>query len=827
MAKLTLADLVSLANQTTAITTINANHTLIENALENTLSRDGTSPNAMGASLDMNSNRILNLPFPSADTEPLRKGDLATLADAELIDVVIVSAFIENLLDDTTASAARTTLGITNSTFKQNGAVGNGTTDDTAAINTALALGVPIDGEGLTYGVTGNITLPAGTYIKNAVFKQLTPGAAGDVRTLTATSVTDITLENVKVNRNGNGTNGALSDDAGIYISACTNVLFYDVEVTGDDMGTGIAIINCFRVRLEGCYCHDMNYSLGADPLDDRVQAFWLNGNSDVELIGCRVHDLGGNFGSGATTRYSRSYVFSGNTSMRVHGCHAEDADQGFDNTGSAGNSDFVFSACTTRNMRSYGYKWAGSNRNGLVTGCYANRSGYAGFIITDGNAGERTRNISFVDCFAKDTGYNGVYAASSPTPSGFLAVETNTYPRNLRFVGCYAIDEQGTPTQTYGFNHSGVAGTSTGYVINCSVSGFLTAAYAGFVTIGRQSDTFAYYSAQDVLVEGTITAAGRALLDDADATAQRVTLGLVIGTNVQAYDAELAALAGLTSAADSLPYFTGSGTAALASFTAAGRALVDDADASAQRTTLGLGTIATQNANNVALTGGAIDGATVGSTTAAAGKFTTLEATGAVVFNDAGAAVNFRVETDSDANMINVDGTNNRIGFGTAPSVKFHFSDTANVALRIDATDNNSSGSITLLSKTSGGVSIDGRLLTDNGGAVQFGSFSAHPLDIRVNSTVVASFSTAGIFSYTGSQLIASATAVPAGGTAGLGYKFSSTSNLGLFFGSGAPTLAAAQGSLYIRTDGSSTSTRLYVNTNGSTTWTNVTTAV
>jgi hypothetical protein len=82
VAKLTLSNLSSLQNETSALATINANSDLIETALENTLSRDGTSPNAMEASLDMNNNRILNLPAPVADQEPLRLVDGQALVDA-------------------------------------------------------------------------------------------------------------------------------------------------------------------------------------------------------------------------------------------------------------------------------------------------------------------------------------------------------------------------------------------------------------------------------------------------------------------------------------------------------------------------------------------------------------------------------------------------------------------------------------------------------------------------------------------------------------------------------------------------------------------------
>jgi hypothetical protein len=75
MAKLTLSDITNPTNQTATANTINNNNALVEAAIENTLSRDGSTPNSMSADLDMNGNNILNLPEPVSGTEPWRKQD--------------------------------------------------------------------------------------------------------------------------------------------------------------------------------------------------------------------------------------------------------------------------------------------------------------------------------------------------------------------------------------------------------------------------------------------------------------------------------------------------------------------------------------------------------------------------------------------------------------------------------------------------------------------------------------------------------------------------------------------------------------------------------
>ena len=73
-----------------------------------------------------------------------------------------------------------------------------------------------------------------------------------------------------------------------------------------------------------------------------------------------------------------------------------------------------------------------------------------------------------------------------------------------------------------------------------------------------------------------------------------------------------------------------------------------------------------------------------------------------------------------------------------------------------------------------------------------------------------------------TGNVTADSATAPLAGGMAA--FLASSTADFGIYVGSGAPSVTAAQGSLYLRTDGTTTNDRLYVR--GSAAWIAVTTA-
>jgi hypothetical protein len=125
--------------------------------------------------------------------------------------------------------------------------------------------------------------------------------------------------------------------------------------------------------------------------------------------------------------------------------------------------------------------------------------------------------------------------------------------------------------------------------------------------------------------------------------------------------------------------------------------------------------------------------------------------------------------------------------------------------------------------------TSNGGHLTTPSGGLLRLGGSTSSQPALKASSAVLqARLADDSAFAAFSAELLnaAAGTATPAGGSTAARLLLGTTSGFGIYFGSGAPTVSAGQGSIYLRSDGLSTSTRLYVNTNGSTTWTNVTTA-
>src|SRR5687768_1917099 len=162
--------------------------------------------------------------------------------------------------------------------------------------------------------------------------------------------------------------------------------------------------------------------------------------------------------------------------------------------------------------------------------------------------------------------------AAASATAAAASAADAATAVSNLSLDDLTDVDLTVAPTSGQVLAWDG----TSQFVASDVAAAPIDASYVALATNANLTN------------ERVLTAGANISVTDAGAGSTVTVAVTGIGTTIQAYDAELAALAGLTSAADKLPYFTGAGTAALADMTAAGRALLDDADAAAQLTTLG-----------------------------------------------------------------------------------------------------------------------------------------------------------------------------------------------------------------------------------------------
>lgn len=167
---LSLTNLANLQNENTAVAAINANNAATIAAFQDVLALDGTAPNSMNAALDMNSNRILNLPQAVSDTEPVRL--------LEVGNAPAYAATASAAATTATAQAVIATTGATTATAQAAVATTQATNAAASAVLAQSAAGINVSGM-TNHGVMTATSTNSGTSTAAMTNGQLLVGQTG------------------------------------------------------------------------------------------------------------------------------------------------------------------------------------------------------------------------------------------------------------------------------------------------------------------------------------------------------------------------------------------------------------------------------------------------------------------------------------------------------------------------------------------------------------------------------------------------------------------------------------------------------------------------
>lgn len=344
------------------------------------------------------------------------------------------------------------------------GAVSGGVVSSNTGLNAAFSSGCMIDGRGRTYGVTGLIALPASTRARDMVLKQLAASASQSVVTLSATSVNNLDLRRVKVDRNGSGANAgsnafpnaALATSIGIHINGGTGHHLENLEVYGNDSGTGIQFTSLDRTsKIIRPYAHDMMavVATASGTPNDVVQGISFSLCDNVHIEAPRSERLGWRNLIGDATTYvnCRGNVFSGNSSCDIFAPRAVDLGQGNDFTGNlgSGNVDCRVYSPFAKNCDTYGTKLANNNKRVYVFAPVSENCRFGGFVCQSGynTAVTMADANKVVDPVCLDCGI------ATGTTGGILKTNNAswTYQVPLIVIRPVVNDRRGSPLMQYG----------------------------------------------------------------------------------------------------------------------------------------------------------------------------------------------------------------------------------------------------------------------------------------------------------------------------------------------------------------------------------------
>ena len=428
MAKLSLTDIVA-GYLSSAI--FNSNNTVLEETLENSLSRDGTSPNSMESQLDMNGYRLTNLPDAVNNQEPVTLGQAATLASvtSPLTQDTVGDALYPEVGAETSASATVTNNYYPPGDIRRYGAA-IGTADNTTAIQDAInsaghgRFRVYIPGESgdryrhattlyCYYDVTNNPNFPVGARQDGRIIIEGdgAPYATNFDNTEYQGSILEYT--------------GATGVGLDIYDSSGTearNVVLRDFGVYGNTSGYVVQAHYVPTIYANNVFIGNLGTG-GALSVEDSWTSVWVK-------VVTRCDGTNG-------TAFRVDAIDAGGGNHYFLNCVAAQGDIGFDfgHAYDAGNGNFmkniVVDTCESSNNVSRNYRFRSGVGSATIRNCWAE----AASASTGANME-----------FSNQCGFSGVAAAD---PLGIHVIDCNLSwsSAGSGYVGMQIGDSTGTTT--------------------------------------------------------------------------------------------------------------------------------------------------------------------------------------------------------------------------------------------------------------------------------------------------------------------------------------------------------------------------------------------
>jgi hypothetical protein len=369
----------------------------------------------------------------------------------------------------------------------------NSAAANTAAMNSALNSGFVIDGGGDTYSIDAQLL--AGSNFKglqNANLQWATLAAAQTAQyQLRIDNCSNWFVDRVSFNLGGERWGGTVSDSdrGGLRTTSDTtqqNIRITNCTVFGHGAGTGIRVERTAKGVISGNIVRDREVFANSDGStnapNDCQNGIHLDSCENMTVSDNIVRRLYSRFNGNTFNKFSRGMTFTSVRHSSVVSNVISDVDQAFDFSGSddflgvngaGGNKAISVTGNEVDNCLTWGFKFANSAQDIIVSGNMVRRFGYGGYVcsgyetakVTAANAVQR---ILFVGNYACDP--TGAYAGAVCVGFWILSNGDNTnYPQHIRFVSNSVYDSSGAGQLQNGYRCDQTTGKGHVWQLNAA----------------------------------------------------------------------------------------------------------------------------------------------------------------------------------------------------------------------------------------------------------------------------------------------------------------------------------------------------------------------